>query len=233
MASFKVSLKDCISDEIWKQVLWEKLNPSNVKQMEDKLTNHYCNSDPQMQIFPDVQNIFRALNMTPLKKIKVVIVGQDPYHNGQATGLAFSVSPIVQKLPRSLQNIFQALKNDIPGFENPTHGCLDSWAINGVLLLNSILTVRKGCPKSHIGIGWLELTDAIIKIISTHCDKIVFLLLGEIAHGKQKEIDEHRHTVILAAHPSPHANSTFLESHCFKNVNDALATYQKKVEWNL
>ncbi|MBR6789856.1 MAG: uracil-DNA glycosylase [Oscillospiraceae bacterium] len=153
-------------------------------------------------IYPDMYDIFNALKYTAYKDVKVVILGQDPYHGpGQAHGLAFSVQKGVPA-PPSLQNIFKELQSDL-GVTPPSHGCLIDWAKNGVLLLNTALTVRAGQAASHRGMGWEYFTDRVIALLSEREEPMVFLLWG--AHAKQKAplIDASRHLILTAAHPSP------------------------------
>lgn len=175
---------------------------------------------------PSQDRIFYAFQLTPLQTVKVVIVGQDPYTSAeQAMGLAFSVPPGVP-VPRSLQNIFNVLYNDpnIPGFEIPNSGCLVNWAQQGVLLLNSILTVGDK-PKSHAGYGWETFTDNVIKVVSDNCDHVVFILFGKFAHEKEKWINTDKHVVIKPAHPSPLSYRYFRGSTCFSECNQALMGY--------
>ena len=154
------------------------------------------------KIYPAPENIFNALNYTPFDNLKVVIIGQDPYHNPlQAHGLSFSV-PAGVKPPPSLMNIFKELNSDC-GIEKPTHGCLKNWTKQGVLLLNSVLTVEENKPGSHAKIGWQQFTDTIIKEINNHPDQIIYLLWGSYAQKKAELIDHHRHIILTAAHPSP------------------------------
>ncbi|VFP88442.1 uracil-DNA glycosylase [Candidatus Erwinia haradaeae] len=154
-------------------------------------------------IYPDKNDIFHAFHLTPLKEVKVVIVGQDPYHGpNQANGLSFSVHPGT-KIPPSLFNIYRELINDIPSFLSPTHGYLESWAIQGVLLLNSVLTVEAGRAYSHANFGWEIFTNKVISVINQRATGVVFFLWGWYAQRKAVLIDRKRHYVLLAPHPSP------------------------------
>jgi len=154
------------------------------------------------RVYPNMNNIFNALKKTPYGKARVVILGQDPYHGeGQAHGLCFSVQPGVAK-PPSLENIFKELKADL-GIETPAHGCLDRWAENGVLLLNTVLTVRAGQPNSHRGMGWEQFTDRVIALLNERRTPLVFLLWGANARSKKSLLTESRHLVLEAPHPSP------------------------------
>lgn len=155
-------------------------------------------------IYPPAGEYFNALNTTPLSQVKVVILGQDPYHGvGQAHGLCFSVRRGVA-VPPSLQNIYRELLNDV-GAQPVRHGDLSSWAAQGVLLLNSVLTVEAGMPASHQGRGWELFTDEIIKVLNEQCENLVFLLWGSYAQKKGQHIDTNKHLVLKAVHPSPMA----------------------------
>ena len=155
-------------------------------------------------IYPPANEYFNALNTTPLSQVKVVILGQDPYHGvGQAHGLCFSVRRGVA-VPPSLQNIYRELFNDV-GAQPVRHGDLSTWAAQGVLLLNSVLTVEAGMPASHQGRGWELFTDEIIKVLNEQCENLVFLLWGSYAQKKGQHIDTNKHLVLKAVHPSPMA----------------------------
>ena len=172
--------------------------------------------------FPDKENIFKALELCPLDKVRVVIIGQDPYHGvGQAHGLSFSV-PEGEKIPPSLRNIYKELEADI-GKTDTESGNLESWAKQGVLLLNSTLTVEEGHPGFHQGWGWETFTDEVIKTVSDEREHIVFLLWGKFAQDKAKLIDKSRHLILKAAHPSPlSAHRGFLGCKHFSITNDYL-----------
>ena len=178
----------------------------------------------QYIVYPPSQLIFNAFNLTPFDKVKVVILGQDPYHNvGQAHGLAFSVPNGIMP-PPSLKNIFRELQSDI-GMPIPTNGNLESWAREGVLLLNSCLTVRANNPASHQGIGWQRFTDAAIKALSEKKEHIVFLLWGNYAIAKEKLIDTRKHLVLKTVHPSPlSANRGFFGCRHFSQTNTYLSS---------
>lgn len=177
----------------------------------------------QYIVYPPSQMIFNAFNLTPFDKVKVVILGQDPYHNvGQAHGLAFSVPNGIMP-PPSLKNIFKELQSDI-GMPIPTNGNLENWAREGVLLLNSCLTVRANNPASHQSIGWQTFTDAAIKALSDKREHIVFLLWGNYAIAKEKLIDTRRHLVLKTVHPSPlSANRGFFGCRHFSQTNTYLS----------
>lgn len=178
----------------------------------------------QYIVYPPSQLIFNAFNLTPFDKVKVVILGQDPYHNvGQAHGLAFSVPNGIMP-PPSLKNIFKELQSDI-GMPIPTNGNLESWAREGVLLLNSCLTVRANNPASHQGIGWQRFTDAAINALSEKKENIVFLLWGNYAIAKEKLIDTRKHLVLKTVHPSPlSANRGFFGCRHFSQTNTYLSS---------
>lgn len=171
-------------------------------------------------IFPPANQVFNAFKLTELNEVKVVILGQDPYHQpGQAHGLCFSVQPGV-RTPPSLVNIYKELATDIPGFEIPNHGYLASWAEQGVLLLNTVLTVEQGKAHSHAKCGWEAFTDAVIAKLNQHCDGLVFLLWGSHAQKKGRIIDRQRHLVLQAPHPSPlSAHRGFLGCRHFSQAN--------------
>jgi uracil-DNA glycosylase len=188
------------------------------------------------EIYPSDDLIFSALDHTPFDKVKVVIVGQDPYHGrGQAHGLSFSVQKGV-KLPPSLKNIFKELKNDIGGPE-PSSGYLVSWADQGVLLLNATLTVRQAEPKSHHGRGWERFTDKILQVLVERTDPIVFLLWGKVAEEKVKrvlDLSKHHHLILIAAHPSPYSAKHFLGCMHFSKTNAQLVAWNKTpISWNI
>jgi len=174
------------------------------------------------RVFPPGQLIFNAFNLTPFDKVKIVIIGQDPYHGyGQAHGLCFSVPKGVAK-PPSLQNIFKELKEDL-NINPPDHGDLSGWAKQGVFLLNAILTVRENTPESHRNIGWENFTNAAIKNLSDKKEHLVFMLWGAYAQEKEKLIDNKKHLILKAAHPSPFsANRGFFGCHHFSKANQYL-----------
>jgi len=184
-------------------------------------------------IYPPGPLIFNAFNKTPFDALKVVILGQDPYHNpGEAMGLCFSV-PKGVKVPPSLVNIYKEIKAEL-GIEPPNHGDLTPWAEQGVLLLNAILTVEAKQPASHQKIGWQTFTDAVISCISTQKDGIIFLLWGNFAKGKKALIDESKHYVLEAAHPSPLAGNAFQGCGHFAYANEILRKQEKpEIDWRL
>lgn len=184
-------------------------------------------------IFPPGGQIFKAFELCPLGKVKVVILGQDPYHGyGQAMGLSFSVPQGVEA-PPSLKNIFKEIKSDL-GIRMSGSPDLRPWAEQGVLLLNSVLTVRAGQPASHSRIGWQTFTDAVIKTISDRCEGVVFLLWGNYARSKAVLVDKSRHHVLEAPHPSPLARGAFFGCRHFSATNEILAAEGKSpIDWKL
>lgn len=185
-------------------------------------------------IFPHSSNWFHALETTPLSKVKVVILGQDPYHQpGQAHGLCFSVQPGVT-IPPSLNNIYKELKSDL-GIEPVSHGYLESWAQQGVLLLNAVLTVEQNSANAHQGKGWEQFTDKVIAVINSQRQNVVFMLWGSYAQKKGVIIDTEKHLVLKAPHPSPlSAHRGFLGCKHFSQANDYLQSHgQTPVDWQL
>lgn len=184
-------------------------------------------------IFPPGGQIFKAFELCPLGKVKVVILGQDPYHGyGQAMGLSFSVPQGVEA-PPSLKNIFKEIESDL-GIRMSGSPDLRPWAEQGVLLLNSVLTVRAGQPASHSRIGWQTFTDAVIKTISDRCEGVVFLLWGNYARSKAVLVDKSRHHVLEAPHPSPLARGAFFGCRHFSATNEILAAEGKShIDWKL
>jgi uracil-DNA glycosylase len=185
-------------------------------------------------VYPAPDEVFAALHLTPFAEVKVLILGQDPYHGaGQAHGLCFSVRPGVPP-PPSLQNIFKELQSDL-GIDPPGHGCLDAWAAQGVLLLNATLTVRARQAASHQGKGWETFTDEVIRAVSAKPERVVFILWGAFARKKKALVDTTRHVVIESAHPSPlSAHNGFFGSRPFSRANEALvAAGRAPIDWRL
>jgi len=185
------------------------------------------------KIFPPGSQIFKAFELTPVPQVKVVILGQDPYHGlGQAHGLSFSV-PDGVPAPPSLKNIFKEIESDL-GIRMSGYPNLENWARQGVLLLNAVLTVRSGEAASHSKIGWTEFTDAVIKYISDNCEGVVFMLWGNFARSKRDLIDRSRHHVLEAAHPSPLARGAFFGCRHFSQANNLLAAQGRTtINWQL
>ena len=185
-------------------------------------------------VYPPADEVFAALHLTPYADVKVVILGQDPYHGpDQAHGLCFSVRPGVTP-PPSLQNIFKEMESDL-GVPPPNHGCLDSWARQGVLLLNASLTVRHGRAASHQGKGWETFTDEVLKAVNDKPERVVFILWGASARKKKALVDRSRHVVIESPHPSPlSASSGFFGSRPFSRANQALAEAGRDpIDWRV
>jgi len=205
-------------DETWKKNLKEEFN----KPYFENIVLHLKTEKLQGKIiYPPGSLIFNAFNTTPFNKVKVVILGQDPYHGPhQAHGLCFSVQNGVPP-PPSLVNIFKELHDDI-GVKIPASGDLTKWALQGVFLLNASLTVRAGDPMSHSKIGWAEFTNTVIKKISDLKDRVVFLLWGKFAQEKKVLIDESRHLILKAAHPSPLSVTGFIGCRHFSKTNEYL-----------
>jgi len=206
---------DEVLSKVWDSPGFNKF----MNKVKDNYKNHTC--------YPKYENIFNALKLTPYKDVKIVIIGQDPYHGeGEAHGLSFSVQEGV-KFPPSLQNIFKELYNDL-GIKN-TKGDLTPWAKEGVLLLNSILSVEKDKPLSHKDLGWQLLTDHIIKLINLKEEPVVFILWGSYARSKKVFITNKKHLIIESAHPSPlSASRGFFGSKPFSKANNFLKSHNIK-----
>ncbi|EMF0175051.1 uracil-DNA glycosylase [Enterococcus hirae] len=214
----------------WQTILTDEFE----KEYYQKLRNFLKKEYTTQKIHPDMYHIYEALELTPYEKVKVVILGQDPYHGvNQAHGLSFSVQPGV-KIPPSLNNIYKELQSDL-GISPVKHGNLVSWAKQGVLLLNTVLTVREGQAYSHRGKGWEILTDKIIEKLNEREKPIAFILWGKPAQEKMKMIDKSRHIILTSAHPSPlSAHRGFLGSKPFSKTNDALmALGETPIDWQL
>lgn len=211
----------------WTEILAPIKNTEYFETLWQKVKNEYTTT----KCFPPKNQIFRAIELTSFDEVEVVIIGQDPYHNDfQANGLCFSVSDLV-KAPPSLKNIFTELKDDL-GIEK-TSNELDSWAKQGVLLLNATLTVRAHEPNSHKDLGWEKFTDFIIKEISEKKENVVFVLWGAFAQKKASLIDETKHFIIQSAHPSPFSvYRGFYGSRPFSKINEYLISKNKKpINW--
>lgn len=209
---------DPVVEESWKEALREEFN----KEYFHNLKFFLLEEKKKYRVFPQGQLIFNAFNHTPFDKVKVVLLGQDPYHGaGQAHGLCFSVPEGVQK-PPSLVNILKELKSDL-GFEEPLHGNLTKWADQGVLLLNATLTVRENQAGSHQNHGWEIFTDTAIKKLSQQRDGLIFILWGNFAMAKKAFIDPSRHDILTSVHPSPlSAHRGFYGCRHFSQVNNLL-----------
>lgn len=212
----------------WKDILYN----SNARKKLEKILEIIKKSSDKI-IYPSYENIFRALNLTSFKDVKVVIIGQDPYHGeNEANGLSFSINKEVKITP-SLRNIFKELEDDLN--IKRTNTDLESWAKQGVLLLNSILTVEKDHPLSHSNLGWQEITNFIIKYISDNKENIVFILWGNFAKKYKKIIDSSKHYIIESPHPSPFSARTgFFGSKPFSKTNNYLIkNNQSAIDWSL
>lgn len=212
----------------WHKALESEWDKAYFARLASFVRNEYATK----QIFPPARNIFAAFDACPFDEVKVVILGQDPYHDvGQANGLAFSVAPGVA-IPRSLVNIFKEVSDDI-GVPMPANGDLSRWARQGVLLLNSSLTVEAHRPASHKDCGWAEFTDRVIHRLADSRDNLVFILWGAHAARKGEFIDRSRHLVLTSPHPSPlSASRGFFGNHHFSRANDYLSAHGRKpIDW--
>ncbi|MBW7473609.1 uracil-DNA glycosylase [Paenibacillus oenotherae] len=199
----------------WAPILDQEMAQPYYRDMRQRLANEYRTTT----IYPSMHDIFNALHYTSYEGTRVVILGQDPYHGaGQAHGLSFSVQPGV-KVPPSLQNIYKELRDDL-GCPIPDHGYLVSWAKQGVLLLNNVLTVQAGQPASHQGMGWEQFTDAVVASLNNRKQPVAFILWGKHAQEKAASIDTNRHYILASPHPSPFAaHRGFFGSRPFSKVN--------------
>lgn len=232
--SSDLNLFEYLHDINWISALESEFKKDYFIQLQNLLQKDY---KAGVQVFPPKDLIFNAFNLTPISKVKVVILGQDPYHDdGQAMGLSFSVPDGIAK-PPSLVNIYKELVNDkdIKNFtEVPKTGCIEKWAKQGVLLINATLTVEAHKANSHSKYGWQTFTDNVIKTISTECDGVVFVLWGNFAHKKEKLVDLSKHAVIKTAHPSPLSFNKWLGCKCFSNVNAQLKKFNKtEIDWTV
>ncbi len=218
-------------DPSWKLQLQGEFDTEYMKHLRQFLLQE---KQQGKRIFPPGSLIFNALDSTPFDKVKVVILGQDPYHgSGQAHGLCFSVQPGVA-IPPSLQNIYKELASDV-GFKPPSHGCLDHWARQGVLLLNAVLTVEAFKAGSHQGQGWERFTDRVVSLLNREREHLVFILWGSSAQKKGQILDRQRHLVLQSPHPSPlSASRGFFGNHHFSQANDFLKQHgMEPVDWQL
>ena len=217
-------------EKSWGEALSAEWDKEYFRELARKLHEE---KDRGIVIYPPGSKIFRAFDLCPLDAVKVVILGQDPYHGaGQAMGLSFSV-PEGIAAPPSLKNIFKEIESDL-GIRMSGSPDLEPWARQGVLLLNSVLTVRAGVAASHAGVGWQNFTDAGIKLISERCEGVVFMLWGNYARSKAGLIDSGRHLVLQAAHPSPLARGAFFGCRHFSQANAYLVrTGRSPINWQL
>mgnify|MGYP003735785661 CR=1 FL=1 len=217
-------------EESWRQILMDEFNAGYFLQLRERLVEEKKN----YVVYPPGMLMFSAFNRTPFDAVKVVIIGQDPYHGqGQANGLCFSVSDGIRK-PPSLENIFKELNTDM-GIPVPVSGNLEKWADQGVLLLNASLSVRANTPNSHQNYGWHIFTDAVIKKLSDNKQGLVFLLWGKFAQSKESLIDTGKHYILKAAHPSPYsAYSGFFGCRHFSKANEILRnTGKAEIDWSI
>ncbi len=215
-------------DSGWKKSLEKEFEEQYWKTLTTYIRNQYGNQI----IYPSAANIFQAFNLCPFDSVKVVIVGQDPYHGqGQANGLAFSVNDKIA-LPPSLKNIYQEIRNDL-GISPLSSGDLSRWATQGILMLNSVLTVAAGLPASHSGKGWEIFTDAAIRSLNQNRKNIVYMLWGKYAQNKGAVIDPTQNLVLKSAHPSPYSVSMFYGNHHFSKCNEYLKAHGKsEIDWH-
>jgi uracil-DNA glycosylase len=215
----------------WKEILNDELQKPYYVELTDEVKRLYI--DKKGSIFPEVTDIFRAFDLCPLDAVKVVILGQDPYPTkGHAHGLCFSVEPDVRPFPKSLNNIFKEIQDDL-GKPIPSDGNLERWAKQGVLLLNSVLTVEDGKPDSHKGLGWEKFTDAVIRKINVQKEGIVIMLWGSKAIAKEEMIDKSKHLILKSVHPSPlSAYRGFFGCKHFSKSNEFLRMMEKpEIDW--
>lgn len=214
----------------WSEVLDSELTSNYMNELLATLDQRYTTTT----VYPEKQNIFNALNYTSFEGTKVVVLGQDPYHGPQqAQGLSFSVQPSV-KVPPSLKNIYKELESDV-GITIPDHGSLVSWAKQGVLLLNAVLTVEEGNPNSHQGLGWERFTDTIIAALNDREKPVVFILWGKFAQAKAAHISPEKHHIIVSPHPSPFAaRKGFFGSKPFSRTNTFLESIgSEPINWSI
>ena len=226
------SIEDWQADNGWLTFLKAQMAQPYFQSLDSELKKR---ATAGALIYPPKNDIFNAYKFVQPKQVKVVILGQDPYHGpNQAHGLSFSVLP-GQKIPPSLRNMFKELKQEYPDFDIPKHGDLTNWAKQGVLLLNATLTVEDSNPNVHQHLGWQSFTDATIEYINEHCEDVVFLLWGAFAQKKAKMIDEQRHHILKSAHPSPlSARRGFFGNDHFKTTNELLFKSGKQpINWQL
>lgn len=222
-------MKQIIHNE-WQEILQEEFQAPYYQQLRMFLKQEY----EEQMIYPVMQDIWQAFELTPYNDVKVLILGQDPYHGpNQAHGLSFSVQKGV-KIPPSLRNIYKELEEDL-GIKPANHGDLTSWAKQGIFLLNTVLTVRQGQAYSHRGKGWEMLTDAVIRALNNREEPVIFLLWGNASIAKKALIDTKKHIVLTSPHPSPlSAHRGFFGSKPFSKINDALIDLgEEPIDWQL
>lgn len=229
-AQAAIELSASLLPKDWQALLASEFDQSYMRALQDFLASEQAQDKT---IYPPADQVFTAFNLTPLKNVKVVILGQDPYHGpDQAHGLSFSVPSRIQKLPPSLKNIYKELNSDL-GLPIATTGDLTPWAKQGVLLLNAMLTVEARKAGSHQKKGWETFTSRVVELISEHCENVVFVLWGAYAQKKSVLIDENKHLVLKGIHPSPlSAHRGFFDSRPFSKINQYLAQNKRsKIDW--
>jgi uracil-DNA glycosylase len=215
----------------WKEILHNEFTKPYFTQLKEEVKRLYIAK--KGSIFPKGSLIFRAFDLCPFNDVKVVILGQDPYPTkGHAHGLCFSVEPNIRPFPKSLNNIFKEIQNDL-GKSIPSDGNLERWAKQGVLLLNTVLTVEEGKPDSHKGIGWEKFTDSVISKINSEKEGVVFMLWGSKAIAKEEMIDKSKHLILKSVHPSPlSAHRGFFGCKHFSKTNEFLRMIEKpEIDW--
>lgn len=214
-------------DPSWKDPLELEFHKKYWLKLTDILRHQYL----ETKVFPPPKKIFRALDLVPLDNVKVVILGQDPYHNiGQANGLSFSVSEGIA-LPPSLKNIYKEIENDLQ-IKCLESGDLTRWANQGVLLLNSVLTVLAHQPASHTGLGWEQFTDAVIRLLNQRSENVVYMLWGRYAQMKGSIVDRNKNLILTSGHPSPYSSNLFFNNHHFSRCNAYLLKHAKTpIDW--
>jgi len=227
--------KECVmaqtvTDKKWRSLLSKEFSKAYYKNIEKQVAAQRALGE----VYPPVDEVFAAFNCCPLDKIKIVIIGQDPYFNpGQAEGLCFSVKKGV-KVPPSLNRIYKVIQKNIPSFKIPKHGSLKEWAERGVLMLNATLTVNKGDANSHAKFGWQDFTTEVMNILNRETTGLIYLLWGSFAQKKGKVIDKKKHHVLEAAHPSPMGGSTWNDCKHFSQVNEILKKEGKELmDWTI
>ncbi|ECP6258063.1 uracil-DNA glycosylase [Campylobacter coli] len=230
MEKITINIKDIKINDDWKEFLKEEFNKNYFLEIKKRYIQALNNN---AIIYPPANLTFNAFNLTPLDGLKIVLLGQDPYHQpNQAMGLSFSV-PYGVKIPPSLLNIYKELKTDLD-IEPSKSGDLSSWAKQGILLLNSILSVEAGKPASHSSWGWQEFSDAVISKLSLEKSGLIFMLWGNYAKSKKALIDTSKHFILEAAHPSPLARTGFLGCKHFSKANEILRNLGKNpINWQL
>lgn len=220
-------MPDVTIDQSWKTALQAEFSQGYWQDLSSRVRQDYQTKT----VYPAPNNVFRAFNLCPFDKVKVVIVGQDPYHGpGQANGLSFAVNDGVT-LPPSLKNIFKEIHNDL-GINPLPSGDLSRWAEQGVLMLNSVLTVLAHQPASHAGLGWEKFTDAVIQTLNDQREHLVYLLWGNYAKAKGAAINRDHNLVLTSAHPSPYSATQFFGHHHFSECNKYLAQHgQTPIDW--